>query len=612
MRIVLSSLLSAALSVFVGSVFAATWPTYKNPTGDLSAGEGWNTGVVPNSADNACIDQRGPYTASSDLHFKKFYTYANYSEIDFTGTPDRKVTLYDTNLVNFEGNGKTLVLRDGIWGLEAQRDMNVFSSSSGKKLILTNSCQVVNANTFIINSQSGTTYPHDNELVISDNSSVTSKYARLGSSYCYNNKLTVLSGGKFHVSGWFYVDNQSEGNGSGNTITVDGIGSRISQNSSDGFLVSNKGSNNKLIVRNGGEVFSKKLGVGNSSTAVDNVARFESGASLFATNLAMKGSGNTVSADSSTVCAGNVDIRGVGNTFTVTNTPLTCSSVSLAFEPSDAGNRFIVSGSSSVMSFSLADLDVFGKLGYGNLFALEDGASWTIDNGIYLRFMQESSNNVFRIAGGAALTNRWSGLTIGFLNPTNCTGNRLEILGGSLSVSNLLVEGVCNGIIVSNGTLRTMDVSHGIALGYRYASTSPYYTTNCFLSVQGTEPFIDLTGGNLRVVNGSRLHFEIPEGGYPQGHIPVAAGYFTFDPSAKIEIDCTGFVNKTGGKVKLMSIRNSISVIGKSNHEDNHEEIARTIVDSCTGLPSGCSLVVEKKEIYLKTPSRKGMKIFVK
>jgi hypothetical protein len=183
-------------------------------------------------------------------------------------------------------------------------------------------------------------------------------------------------------------------------------------------------------------------------------------------------------------------------------------------------------------------------------------------------------------------------------------------LGGSLSVSNLLVEGVCNGIIVSNGTLRTMDVSHGIALGYRYASTSPYYTTNCFLSVQGTEPFIDLTGGNLRVVNGSRLRFEIPEDGYPQGHIPVAAGYFTFDPSAKIEIDCTGFVNKTGGKVKLMSIRNSISVTGI--RKDDHEKIAQTIVDSCTGLPSGCSLVVEKKEIYLKTPSRKGMKIFVR
>ena len=399
------------------------------------------------------------------------------------------------------------------------------------------------------------------------------------------------------------MDNNAEA--SGNTITVDGIDSKITLGK-DEFRMGNSAGGNTFKVSNGGAVEAPKseLSVGRASSSGDNVARFETGATISIKGLTLNGFRNLFSADSSTASLGAVSFGGYDNAVAATNTPVSCSSVSLCSALGHAGNRFVLNGESSVLTMSAstdaAGTDIFGEFGGGNLFALDNGASWSPAG--HLRLMKNSSNNVFRVAKGAALSNPDYELTFGYLDPTNCTGNCIEVMGGTLEAKKILVQGVGNGIVVSNGTIRTSDL-WSICLGYGYGDTPAYNSTNCYLSVKGSTPFVELPGGNFRVKNGAILRFEIPEEGYPEGHVPVVCGYLSFNEGSKIEVDCARFAEKTGGKVKLLSISNEIYTQDKG---------LQMIADSCIGLPQGCSLIVKANEIWLKTPSRKGLKVFVK
>ena len=597
-------LATAAFALFAFSVFAdARYVTYVETSGDLADPNGWSS-EPPGGSDYACIDKAGPYTAGADLQWGRFYYYAYSTVIDFTATPNRKVTICDSsNLVDFQGNSRVLTLKGGEWGFDDATGKALFSGKNNEKLVLTDSCRIVCENIFAINSQNGTSYPHDNELVVSGGSIVDAKWLRLGASKCYGNKLTIHSGGKLNVGGWFYVDNNAES--SGNTITVDGIGSKIALGI-DEFRMGNLAGGNTFKVSNGGVIEAPKseLSVGRASSSADNIARFETGATISVNGLTLNGCRNLFSADSSTASLGSVSFGGYDNAVAATNTPVCCSSLSLSSALGHAGNSFVLNGESSVLTMSAstaaAGTDIFGEFGGGNLFALDNGASWSPAG--HLRLMKNSSNNVFRVAKGAALSNPDYELTFGYANPTNCTGNCIEVLGGTLDAKKILVQGIANGIVVSNGTVRTSDL-WSICLGYGYGDTPAYNSTNCYLSVKGTTPLVELPGGNFRVTKGARLRFEIPEDGYPQGHVPVICGYLSFTDGSKIEVDCAGFAEKTGGKVKLLSIANDIF----APNDD-----LQAIANSCIGLPPDCSLDVKANEIWLKTPSRKGLKVFVK
>ena len=598
-----SLLIAAAVSV---ESAAAAYISYKNATGDLADPSGWGGNLPSVSDDYACIDKSGPYTASDDLDWGCFCDYAVSAVIDFTATPERTVRLHHTDrLVTFMGDGQKLILKGGAWGFDNLKDMVVFSGDNSNTLVLSNSCNIVNAKTFILNQQNGTAYPNGNTLVIADGAGVSSVWARLGSSLCYSNRLEILSAGSLTIGGWFWLDNNASSRD--NVIIVDGDGSKINLGD-DEFRMGNQGYDNELLVRNGGAVVSPNGGavmtIGATDGAHDNRARFESSSVLSVNAVNLKGFENTLSADASRFSVGSVSFGGRDNSFAATNTPVECTSLSLASASSHTGNSFIINGGSSVFALPVSSspegTDIYGKQGYGNTFSIENGASWSFAGN--LRLMQDSSNNVFRVAGGASVSNPDGELTFGYSNPTNCTGNKVEITGGALTAKKILVQGTDNGIVVSNGTVRTSD-SWGICLGYKYAALPAYDTTNCYLQVQGDAPRVELVDGNFRVTNGARLRFDIPECGYAENHVPVKVGWLTFSAGSKIEIECSRFVEKTGGKIQLLSVANSIIA---------PEGELQSIADSCSGLPDGCSLIVKAREIWLKTPSRKGLKVYVR
>lgn len=602
-------ILAVVLLANVGMASAGTYINYKNVSGDLADPAGWSGGALPGESDYATIDKDGPYTSTADMRWGYFYYYAYGTTFDFTETPSRVMTIChssDNLLINFMNSQyQTLTLKGGTWQFDSKRDMDVFYGKNTTKLILTNYCAIANAKILVINQQNGTTYSHDNEIVVADGSGVTATWARLGYGAAYNNKLTLLSGGTFNVGGWFWLDNNASAYG--NTITVDGVGSKINLTGGDDFRMGNQGHNNTLLVRNGGAVeatLSTVLTIGAADGAYENVARFESAASLSVKGLNLKGYRNALSADFATISAGPIAFNGHGDSFVATNTPVTCSALSLASAAAHTGNKFVLNGSSTVMTFPVstaaAGTDIFGSLGYGNLFALENGALWSPAGN--LRIMQSSSNNVFRVASGATLSNPDYELTFGYANPSSCTGNRLEVLGGTVIAKKIFVQGVENGIVISNGTLRTSDI-WSVCLGYKYGTTAEYDTTNSYLLVQGVTPRVDLPGGNFRVNNGACLRFEIPEGGYAAGHVPVTAGYFSFSEGSRIEIDCAKFAEKTGGKVKLLTVTNEMYP---------PDGDLQKIAEACTGLPPNCSLIVKPKEIWLKTPSLKGLALVVR
>ena len=94
--------------------------------------------------------------------------------------------------------------------------------------------------------------------------------------------------------------------------------------------------------------------------------------------------------------------------------------------------------------------------------------------------------------------------------------------------------------------------------------------------------------------NNSILRFEIPKEGYDEGCVPLemATGcQLHFEPGCRLEIDCADFVAKTGGKLHLIHAGANIT------------DSVKTQLAACAStLPERCTLIVEDKDVYIKSP----------
>ena len=183
----------------------------------------------------------------------------------------------------------------------------------------------------------------------------------------------------------------------------------------------------------------------------------------------------------------------------------------------------------------------------------------------------------------------------------NSVSNRLEVLdGATLNAKRMIVMGVANTLCVSNATVnvdRNEDAT-GLRIGYNQPSGYSD-STNCVLVMQGVTPKIEIQSadsgnGACWIANGSTLRFEIPREGYAEGYVPLTTNSkFLMDTGSKLEIDCTEFAAKTGGKLHLIHAEGSIV------------NEAQAILNACAStLPEGCTLIVEDKDVWLQAPSR--------
>ncbi len=185
-----------------------------------------------------------------------------------------------------------------------------------------------------------------------------SSYLYVGRKGAYNN-LTISSGAgmstQYAYIGkmWFKNSDQTAYSADSNTLTVTGAGSTLSVSAA--LYVGEAGSNNSLVVANGGTVTNNAAAIGDATEATSN-------------NATVDGAGSTWTTKYELVVGNSV----VGSTLTVTHGGTVSSgSFSVSKSLGSKNNSVLVSGSGSTLS--VGGSLIVGVAGSNNQMSIADG-----------------------------------------------------------------------------------------------------------------------------------------------------------------------------------------------------------------------------------------------
>ena len=359
-------------------------------------------------------------------------------------------------------------------------------------------------------------------------------------------------------------------------------------NSSRGFYLGNgEGAHGqKLIVRSGGKMVSSGHvyinaspgSYGNSIEVLDG-GEFDTGSG----GIIYMG---TATANNGSIC---------GSVF-VSNATLRCGRIWQNTGIS-TGQVVRIMGPDTVFetSFGTSTYPVFGKGSYC-LFSLEDRAVWRYDLqdiGYSYTSTYAPSNRIQVINGARLLLG--NGLTIGYGDKKTdghvlYVGNDAEFRCGTY----VRIYAHDNTIVVSNALLA---VGGKLDFGVEAAETGGF--TNNTLTVQGDVPRVRV-GGDIEADYGTRIVFNVPDGGYATTNVPITCASWTDVGATKFEF--------TGLERMVESLKSKVVMpLVQVTNDTFSAKFKASVANAAANLPAKCSLSYSEDNDLLCLTVRPGV-----
>lgn len=618
-------LLSAV--VFATSL-AATFP---NAGGDLAGtgADGWN-GQLPGTSEIVQISQSGTYTLSDDATFGCIEQTGKAVVFDFT-SGNKTLTLSSESTATGSGgssvfcfpySSKTIstTLKGGVWYSSASKPFNFVglgNSNSWKPdynhytFVVTNGCIITNVSGVTVGNRIA-----NFKATLADHSKIYSTgEVRVADSGGTNVVLEIASGSELHCGGVLRTDCGTSVVAKYAGIDVHGAGSLLDCPSGNGTQVGFKTSCNFLRVRDGA-LYKQPAAVALSQTATSTGNRFE------VLNLATAEVADVIFQydGANTLLVSNATLKTIGK-ITIGSDSSGFANNRVAFldgakvnagglSVPSCGNEVVFSGATTEVKGFKRD---FFDNGFANTLVFSDGYTYNYvaEGGGDFQFCR-SSNNVFRVTRNAVFDNSTPGggschTYLGYSSKasviSNCVNNLLEISDGAqFKNDRFFVYGFDNRVVVSNATLSAGAVEgaerYGVWIGY--SSTS----SNVGLCLQGSTPAVRcLYGSPFIAQHKSVIRWEIPEGGYADGYVPMTAQSFIIQNNSRFEIACAEWAAVRGfGRRELVLLRS----------ENNLGGDVQAAVAAVTGLPEGVKLFVRGTDVVLSSKSTLGSAIILR
>ena len=247
------------------------------------------------------------------------------------------------------------------------------------------------------------------------------------------------------------------------------------------------------------------------------------------------------------------------------------------------------------------------------VFEIADGAVVNdTEHKYYMNLFSAATNCTLRITGEGSKLAIYDGTeTFCFgaqTAPLASVSNVVEVSdGGCLDIGVYRHGGLCNTLVISNGTVRSLTADGEFNICYRhYATPDGQNPTNALVVMRGSTPKFKVEHKRVYFNFGSTLRFEIPEDGYAEGYVPFEAYGLRFTSLAdSMEVDCAAFAAKEQKKSgRLVLVRNLSEDFGG---------MAKSVVEACSAkLPPKCRLFIHGRDIVLKCPRKCGEYIFIR
>lgn len=559
--------------------------TYSTSGGNLADPTKWDPSM-PGESDIGLIDKGGTYTLSSDIAFLQLKV-STTAQCDFDFTDgNHTMSLSQNNLPFYIYDGtksRNVHLKGGTWNFGGKK---FYGMGSGSWLYLEDGVIVTNVDAFY-----GCYFAAKNScLRMNDASAIyCNSFTLAGNGKDVTGAQLYVQGGSKIVDWGSFISDSSQTAGlkSHNMIIVSGTGSEITSGLVE---LGTKASCNSIEINNGGVLRSSgpfKLGNTSSST---NIITMSGGALHTSGEFLVRPDScdNVFAATNSTLSFGSITNQGLRTTFDFQDCTFTVGD----FRPFVlGGGRFRFGGRNSILTVTGITDNPFWTIAKtiasaDNRFVVDDNAALQLSLGGTSRWMVNVSNSMVTVSNGAKLsTATGDSLFIGDERASlaNCRNNAIVICsGGELTVGNSFrVYGTNNMVHVSDGTV----AANNMIIGGMSQSNQPSH--DCRVNISGIAPAIELEGAFWLHCD-SVLRFELPALGYVDGFIPIRAGYFLFNPAARIEIDYSAYLGNGGGVVTLVSFTGTPS-------DQGGVSFAQWIENQNTlmNLPKGCKLRVE-------------------
>lgn len=361
-----------------------------------------------------------------------------------------------------------------------------------------------------------------------------------------SNRIEVLNGGEISCKQFFV------GNGNavaGNVIAVaDGGVLSASDNS---VIGQDKAVDSVVCVSNGTLKcgWELKIGAGaargaklivSGRNAAATISKFRPGGSASAQGVEVE------VADGASMTCGTLQLGNGGGmvNMSVVNAKVRVTDQFTIGESPDAANCSLsVEGPGTNLwyeSSKLKDGDVFGEGGRG-VFALTQGATNAPSTANTAYLGRHSDENQVRIDDAAAWLQATTTLNLGTTAADGFTATASNVIsiaqGGLLQVYKLQIDGVGNGLEISNGSCRvtrTFDADD-LLLGCGGVADRSASDGN-YLRLSGEMPKIHLADAvGVKGRNGTRIIFDLPA--TPYAEAPVKGNKLDLDATCSLEID---------------------------------------------------------------------------
>lgn len=410
------------------------------------------------------------------------------------------------NVGTIAGTPASLIINTG-GVLTNSAGLTVGDSYSGNSMVLTNGGQAFMNGVIGVGYTAATA--NSNSLVITGTNSLfylTGNTLRLGYNGASNNVVRVDN------SGVLIANNSNTGvelRGSGNSFTVTNSGAVNAYTFNLGVVSGNR--SNSLTIVDGGSLVSAAVTVGGSAGANRNQLVVSAGC---LTNNGSLVVGNSGSDNSMLVANGGqvliTQVLGVGYgaasatsnrvVITGTNSLLTTTGNSVRLGASGGSNNFLTVDNSGVLiSTNGGNCGVFvGGGNAGTTYAFGNSLFVTNNGKVYSYTLQlgqtgGASNNTATIANGGLLVNTSGGIYVG--QATGANGNTLVVSAGVITNNTTLSigsNGSGNSMLVTNGS--QVFVNSTLIVGDSAANAN-----NNSLVITGTNSLVKVTGNTVRL-----------------------------------------------------------------------------------------------------------------
>jgi hypothetical protein len=463
----------------------------------------------------------------------------------------------------------------------ASLSVNTLNLQSSSAAAVSNEISIIDGGVLegnITNKVLELNYSYGNKFTV-DNSTLSFPYVLLG-------KTDYYGGNEFRIFNGADVTNTSVSTAGQGTMFNAIIVSNAVWTTPGAYIGTSAGSCNKLVAQDGALI--RALTSSGFLFGADELSQSNRFELVNGSTLVMENG------------AGMLEV-GRGGSFNeaiVEDSNITCGYVKISSNETGHDNKLLVKNSQFAMlscSSGNYTLDPFGS-GYGNEFIL-DGTTWDLGSA-YLRVSRTGSNNVFRLLNGAKLISASKTFSIG--ETSEKSKNNLLYVGANSEVSLPRVRMMCldSKLTVSNGTVIATDAKTGIAIGYREANVNSFAANNT-LRLEGETPLVS-TSGPIAFTYNASLEVAIPKNKFAEGHIPMLAKTIKFDADSLVKIEGDEFFTKTGGRVCLAEVTDSITLPDA------------VVQASLQFMPSGCRLLKVDKKLYFSSPSMLATGIIIK